>query len=103
MFTKGPFTAGPWKYEVIGGAGFRAPEPGDYVILAANGLAPAIVWGTEGTYLHNELKANAALIAASPALFEALEDAIDCIPLDMEHLPVLTKAKAALRAARGGA
>lgn len=46
---------------------------------------------------------NAHLIAASPELYEALEDVLGLIPLEFEQSPMVAFAKAALAKARGEA
>ena len=100
------WTAGP--YEVR--------DRGHGFALVSNGVAanPQIAWvsttscaGVNGSYsvAIDEARANAALFAAAPELYAALDDLIGSIgeSLGNDFAPKLLRARAALAAARGDA
>ncbi|OYR25698.1 hypothetical protein CEV34_2667 [Brucella pseudogrignonensis] len=110
------FTPGPWHLcahlanidkEIECGCGFRG------VIYGPEGIGYAICQpgfdsdneGEEGLspprYDRMTEIANAHLIAASPELYEALEDVLGLITPEFKECPMVAFAKAALAKARG--
>ena len=59
----------PWRSEPCT-SGFRAPDAGDFQIVAENMICPGTVWGHSG---FKEGEANAHLIAAAPDMLAALK------------------------------
>lgn len=99
-------TPGPWRYRGSLGPQSNPHLLGPHVIESATGIQIAILngWRSELS------EANASLIAAAPALLEALEDVCTQflgrgVTVDPEHPDhvALKKAEAAIKAAKGEA
>lgn len=88
-YTPGPWRAEGWENLVVNAA------TGDTII--------AMPGGTHGATL-GELKANARLIAAAPALLEACEAALDLLShsYDTPSQAAIPQLRAAIAAAKGG-
>lgn len=80
MKTKSDFTPGPWQCDGIKRVSDRTPD--HFAVLGPNGIeaiADCFYGRTD-----NERAANARLIAAAPALLEALQRLFNCVPLSVE-------------------
>ena len=90
------FTPGPWGYEYL--------EAFHWIFWADNDGDPFVVGYLDDTGRPAEDEANAALIAAAPDMYEALEELQRVYVsgnFDTEFQPALNKARAALAKARG--
>ena len=65
-------TPGPWKY-------YRDNYPAGPAIVPKHGPVIAELWNDDSIRNREEHEANAHLIAAAPAMYEALEAAIDAV------------------------
>jgi hypothetical protein len=101
-FTPGPWTAAPFS-SVVGCPITAQPDPKQNTIILAG------VHGSFGDDYRAEVEANAHLIAAAPALYEALERLLehagiaDAAPEDIDGEDHIAEsaARKALRLARG--
>lgn len=101
MTTQTRFTPGPWSVGVEGDG-----VPGYVYCDNALGSAVAIVYGKAlafTAFSREEEKANAALIAASPRLYAALEKFVAHYPMGINPFldEACIEARAALAQARG--
>ena len=92
-------TPGPWSYEPDDGS--RDGMPGGSII-GSNGhvIASATSHG-DGEYNQEQLATDLRLIAAAPAMLEALDEFIECAGFDDD--PVRIQARQAIAQARGEA
>lgn len=95
MSTITKFTPGPWVPVWFGGLQVAGHE----------GVAVCTMWGSTSTDPEDkaDAEANAALIAAAPAMYDALESAIGAMEVlgHPKNYGALLKAQKVLAAARG--
>ena len=98
MQTKDTFTPGPWVVE-------RSSEKSGWSGISVRAPSGAYLANLVFQLTENE-RANARLIAAAPALLEALRAALPFIPHNADQAkdvlhPVLSQSRAAIKAATG--
>jgi hypothetical protein len=99
------FTPGPWECKQVKTSSGRAFRIGKDAMLEPGPKGCCIIYDDYG-HGTNERSANAALIAAAPEMYAALEKCIEhmrCIRLGYSSISPEEIARAALLKARGGA
>ena len=88
-----PHTPGPWKFSPV--------DPCTIAIVDDDGSSIFDMTVTENTTGHNALSNNAGLVAAAPAMLEALQRCAAILARYPKHDDAWSQARAAIRAATG--